>query len=86
MFDASLHVDVIGRFHSRGSATPPVFPDIVAAFALLRRSVINLLISWHYSTTLDFDLSPCAVTLSWCAPYMYPRDRILLKFISVDSA
>ncbi len=39
MFDASPHADVIRRSHSGGSA------NIVAAFALFRRSAINLLIS-----------------------------------------
>ncbi len=42
MFDTSLHADVI---NSGGSAMPPAFLDIVAAFALFRRSAINLLIS-----------------------------------------
>ncbi len=32
MFDASIHADVIRRSHS-GSAMPPAFLDIVAAFA-----------------------------------------------------
>ena len=45
MFDTSLHADVIRRSHSGGSAMPPAFLDIVAAFALFRRSAINLLIS-----------------------------------------
>ena len=45
MFDASIHADVIRRSHSGGSAMPPAFLDIVAAFALSRRSATNLLIS-----------------------------------------
>ena len=45
MFDASLHADVIRRSHFGGSARPPAFLDIVATFALFRRSAINLLIS-----------------------------------------
>ena len=56
VFDAIIHADVIRRSHSGGKAMPPAFLDIVAAFALFRRSAINLLISWHCSTTLDFDL------------------------------
>ena len=52
MFDASRYTDVIRR----GSAILPAFLDIVAAFALFRRSAINLLISRHYSARLDFDL------------------------------
>ena len=45
MFDARLHANVIRRSHSGGSAMPPAVLDIVVAFALFRRSAINLLIS-----------------------------------------
>ena len=45
VFDASIHADVIRRSHSGGSAMPPTFLYIVAAFALFRRSAMNLLIS-----------------------------------------
>ncbi len=45
IFDARLYVDVIKRSHSGGLAMPPVFLDIDAAFALIRRSAINLLLS-----------------------------------------
>ncbi len=45
MFDPSLHADVIRRSHYGGSAMPSAFLDIVAAFALFRRSATNLLIS-----------------------------------------
>ena len=44
MFNAGLHADVIRRSHSGSSAMPPDFLDLVAAFALFRRSAINLLI------------------------------------------
>ena len=43
MFDVNLHADVSRRSHSGGSAMPAVFLDIEAAFALFRRSAINLL-------------------------------------------
>ena len=45
ILDARLHADLIRRSHSGGLAKPPAFLDIVAAFALFRRSAINLLIS-----------------------------------------
>ena len=45
MFDASLQKDVIRRSHSGSLAMPTAFLGIVAAFALFRKSAINLLIS-----------------------------------------
>lgn len=48
MFDASPHVDLIGRSHSRGSGIPPALLDIVEAFALFHRSAIDLLLSGNY--------------------------------------
>ena len=53
MFDASPHVDLIGRSHSRGSGIPL---DIVEAFALFHRSAIDVLLSGNYFSTLDLDL------------------------------
>ena len=73
MFDARLHADLIRRSHS--------FLDIVAAFALFRRSAINLLISWHYSTILDFDFQTRAqphylAGLFISSPWMRQRHAI----------
>lgn len=50
-FDARPHVDVIRRSRSRGSGLSTSI--IVAAFALFRRSAINLLITVTLLITLD---------------------------------
>ena len=57
MLNTRLHAEIIRQSHFWGSAHPPAFQDIVAAFELFCKSAINLFISWHYSTTLDFDLT-----------------------------
>lgn len=44
MFDARHHVDAIRRTHSQAPNILPVFLDMVASFALFRKSAINLLV------------------------------------------
>ena len=91
MFDASFHVDLIGRSHSWVSRMSLVFPDIVMTFALFRKTAINLMLLWHHFLTLGFGLETCTKSyylsvLFTASPSVYCYTIIDLLLISKVSS